>query len=543
MAILGLAMVFSAFAPTPAMAWDHGTKDISAKALTSHECDSSELHFVITQVDTEAHVPKSIQVTWANGNTETIWFKTNGKYVGKTAHYSTTSNLDSTVTSATATIYSGWSGQFNLSHGPCGETPPPSVTPEGTLSVSSACESITFSASGVKPEGAEVVIKLDGDKTSAGTYTVAPGDHTVDLWVNGEMVDTQIEIVEKCQSEQPADKVTYSEWQDGDKSCESKTVDQSRTKTVTPYVWNGSDWVLDTANATSTTETQSRPMTPEELKKCEGTPPPDNSCQGLTGSIKTTLADGSVVNGNIYQNKSDVYVSGSQLGDVTKVYVRVTDPSGSTVLSSVKEVTVMNGSFGPVQLPTFSDTPNNGGEYKVWVSTSSDFESKCTKSDNFKVKGEQPPTTCPEGTTWTDTNGNGKVDEGECQQPPVDVCPDIPGNQPEGTDCTPPPVDVCPNVPGNQPEGTDCNPPTDACPNLPGNQPAGTDCSPVTPPHHPHQPPATPTTPNTPGLTGAPHTGFTGQGGDGWPRLPWLLFGLGLIGAAIGVRRKAGASA
>lgn len=44
--------------------------------------------------------------------------------------------------------------------------------------------------------------------------------------------------------------------------------------------------------------------------------------------------------------------------------------------------------------------------------------------------------------------------------PPVDVCDNIPGDQPEGTDCNPvtPPVDVCDDIEGNQPEGTDCNP-------------------------------------------------------------------------------------
>lgn len=191
--------------------------------------------------------------------------------------------------------------------------------------------------------------------------------------------------------DQPATKVTYTEWADGDKSCESKTVTQTRTKTMTPYKWDGSAWVPDAANATSTTETQTRPMTVEELKKCEGTPPPDDSCPSLTGSIKTTLADGSVVDGNIYIQKTDVYVSGNQLGDVTTVYIRVTDPSGTTVLSAVKQVSVANGSFGPVQLPTFGDTPNKGNEYKVWVSTTVDFEQGCTKFDNFKVKGEEPP--------------------------------------------------------------------------------------------------------------------------------------------------------
>jgi hypothetical protein len=48
---------------------------------------------------------------------------------------------------------------------------------------------------------------------------------------------------------------------------------------------------------------------------------------------------------------------------------------------------------------------------------------------------------------------------------------------------------------------------------------------------------------NPPGLTGAPHTGSTGQG-DGVPsRLPWFALGLGLMGAAYSIRRKAGVPA
>lgn len=73
------------------------------------------------------------------------------------------------------------------------------------------------------------------------------------------------------------------------------------------------------------------------------------------------------------------------------------------------------------------------------------------------------------------------------EEPPVDVCPDIEGDQPEGTNCSPvvPPVDVCPDVEGNQPEGTDCSPvvpPVDVCPGVEGNQPEGTNCSPIVPP-------------------------------------------------------------
>ena len=98
-----------------AQAWD--TKTISAHALIDHDCDDTQWHFVITQVDTEADAPATIHVTWANGNSDDV---TLGKFTGGVAHYSTTANLDSTVVSATAVIYAGWSGQFNLSSGPCG---------------------------------------------------------------------------------------------------------------------------------------------------------------------------------------------------------------------------------------------------------------------------------------------------------------------------------------------------------------------------------------------------------------------------------------
>jgi hypothetical protein len=38
--------------------------------------------------------------------------------------------LDSAVISATALIYAGWSGRFNLSHGPCASPPTETATPQ-----------------------------------------------------------------------------------------------------------------------------------------------------------------------------------------------------------------------------------------------------------------------------------------------------------------------------------------------------------------------------------------------------------------------------
>ena len=172
--------------------------------------------------------------------------------------------------------------------------------------------------------------------------------------------------------------------------CESDTYTVEHQERTREYSWDGDSWEPGAWSDWTTYDTTVTEATDEQC------PPPPNECPSLSGSVKTTLPDGSAVDGNIYDNKSDVYIYGEQLDDVTTVYIRVTDPSGSTVLSETKQVSVTDGSFGPVQLPTFGDSPNNGDEYKVWVSSSPDFEHKCTKFDNFKVKGDEPPPT-PEG--------------------------------------------------------------------------------------------------------------------------------------------------
>src|SRR5438132_8493062 len=75
--------------------------------------------------------------------------------------------------------------------------------------------------------------------------------------------------------------------------------------------------------------------------------------QPLRGAIFTTNSHGTAVNANIYQLSADVYVSGGPpnqnfpgLPDGT-YYFQVTDPSGSTILSSdnavCRQLRVTNG--------------------------------------------------------------------------------------------------------------------------------------------------------------------------------------------------------
>lgn len=104
-------------APSSTSSATTSLKTISAKALTDHGCDSTEWHFVINQLASADKAPASIHVTWANGSAADVPL---AKFTGGVAHYSTTANLTSTVTSATTQIYSAWGGEFNLSSGPCG---------------------------------------------------------------------------------------------------------------------------------------------------------------------------------------------------------------------------------------------------------------------------------------------------------------------------------------------------------------------------------------------------------------------------------------
>jgi hypothetical protein len=138
----------------------------------------------------------------------------------------------------------------------------------------------------------------------------------------------------------------------------------------------------------------------------------------ITGAIFTTLFDGSAVNYNIYDHKQDVYLNGGPVSPKAPCtaaglpdgvyYFQVTDPSGRWLLSTdditERKVRVSGGyivenlgthtdaagtkcnkSTVTVSLYPFFDTPNPGGEYKVWMSMDPRFIPSQTKTDNFKA--------------------------------------------------------------------------------------------------------------------------------------------------------------
>lgn len=157
---------------------------------------------------------------------------------------------------------------------------------------------------------------------------------------------------------------------------------------------------------------------------------------GVNGAIFTTVIDGTTVNGNIYDNKADVYLNGGPQNTFAAgldpdglYYFQVTDPSGAVLLSTdpleCRVLVVFNGrvtgqqaggncgtphavgvvnpanATTPVQLTPYLDTPNNGGEYKAWITPvdaysaencdggrrgSHGFCDQGSKTDNFKVR-------------------------------------------------------------------------------------------------------------------------------------------------------------
>ena len=106
---------------------------VNPGSITSHTCNAEEWHFVITQIDDPANAPASIHVTFSDGTVVDIPLGKPGDddgVTGGTAHYFWYNNLDDTVVSATAVIYDGWDGAFNVSHGPCGGGATSTPTPE-----------------------------------------------------------------------------------------------------------------------------------------------------------------------------------------------------------------------------------------------------------------------------------------------------------------------------------------------------------------------------------------------------------------------------
>jgi len=184
----------------------------------------------------------------------------------------------------------------------------------------------------------------------------------------------------------------------------------------------------------------------------------------LSGAIYTSTQDATLVNGNIYPTKDAVFLNGGPPPNAPctsgglpdgQYYFQVTDPSGAVLLSSddieERRVNVAGGFInnylgtthtvglgkcpGAISagLMPYLDTPNNGGEYKVWITPVGAYDPpngfhgfipSNTKTDNFKVRARECTEDCdgePEpvaiiGNKFYDTDTDGVWDNTE---PPI----------------------------------------------------------------------------------------------------------------------------
>jgi hypothetical protein len=115
-------------------------------------------HFVINQVSPATNAPASITVSWENGDSEVVPLD---RVTGKVAHYTVEGTASHTlIESATADIYAGWTGQFNLSSVKC--TPPLDACAEFDDRIVIQFNALLGNpASGLNEESASVPVDID----------------------------------------------------------------------------------------------------------------------------------------------------------------------------------------------------------------------------------------------------------------------------------------------------------------------------------------------------------------------------------------------
>jgi len=119
------------------------------------------------------------------------------------------------------------------------------------------------------------------------TFAEDTGLHTVRIEAGsaqgGQVLATISDIESDCIPPQPENKVTYTEWVDGEYECDDTEVTQTRSKTVTPYILVEGQWVEDTENSVTTEESQSRQLNADEIKPCPVPPTTPGESLAMTG--------------------------------------------------------------------------------------------------------------------------------------------------------------------------------------------------------------------------------------------------------------------
>ncbi len=190
--LVGIAASFATRSVDAAETMTITTKDSHNGATGTEVCaedrdeKSNEWHWVITQAG-GGIAPASIEVTFLYAGTVTV--PVDNVTPGGLAHYYYFGFLGDTHVVATTEIDESWSGQFNLSHYPCGQEPPQTVlsvvktaetsydeTCEWSIDKSSPTANLDLATGQVMPVAYSVVVDAECGNFSnfavSGTITV-----------------------------------------------------------------------------------------------------------------------------------------------------------------------------------------------------------------------------------------------------------------------------------------------------------------------------------------------------------------------------------
>ncbi len=180
------------FTTDPEVEPEQGTATATSEGCVEPGKSNGTVTITVYNTDDETNDDETYSVTFNNGDAATLVIP-DGQSAQKIISNVAAGSYPVKVTGTDGTNLS-----LTVTVAECEEPP---VEPEGNLNVSSTCESITFSSDGVKPEDADQVFKLDGVVMAPGTHPVTAGSHTVELFVNGELVDSETITVAKCEDE------------------------------------------------------------------------------------------------------------------------------------------------------------------------------------------------------------------------------------------------------------------------------------------------------------------------------------------------------
>ncbi|MGJ9620323.1 Ig-like domain-containing protein [Actinotignum sp. GS-2025c] len=186
----------------------------------------------------------------------------------------------------------------------------------------------------------------------------------------------------------PADKIDTTEWVDstaaGAKDCAAGKVIQTRSKTTTPYKWDtvAHEYVLDTENAVTTTETQTRDMSDAELQVC--TPKPADKVDTTEWVDSTDEGAKDCAAGKVKQSRS-VTTTPYKWDAATKKWVLDTDKAVTTTETQARDMT-------DSELQECTVNPGVKVEETEWADSAEDGAKDCATR---KVTQTRTVTTTP----------------------------------------------------------------------------------------------------------------------------------------------------